>query len=210
MPKVSIIIPFYNNENFLERSVSSAINQTLSDIEIICVNDGSTDNSEAIIKKYMHKDKRIKYIKNENNSGAAFARNMALAVAKGEFIGFIDSDDYVDKKYFENLYAQSKDFDIIRGIRLVNGKQAINKYGCLVPSIIRRTVLIKNKLEFPLRKTGEDSTLKRWLYKKTNKILEVADNGIYYYYEKREGSLSNYSFLEKHTDNELENPISSK
>lgn len=196
MPKVSIIIPVYNTAKYLDKCLTSAINQTLKDIEIICVNDGSTDNSDEIIKSYMQKDSRIKYIKFAFNRGVSKARNTAISIAKGEFIGFIDSDDYVDNKYFENLYNQKADYDVIRGMRVVGDKKCKNKYGCLVPSIIRLQFLLDNpRLRFPNKQKGEDSTLKRWIYSKTNKIFEVEDNKIYYHYEKRPGSLSNYTNL---------------
>lgn len=196
MPKISIIIPVYNTAKFLKRSIESAINQTLKDIEIIIVNDGSTDDSKEIINKYKLLDKRIKVIHFNTNHGVSKARNLAISMSTGEFIGFIDSDDYVDSKYYENLYKYNDgEVDVIRGIRLVDGKQGKNPYGCIVPSIIRRKLLIsKPALRFPVHlKRGEDSTFKRWLYKTTDKIFECPDNGSYYHYIKREGSLSNYT-----------------
>lgn len=197
MPKVSIIIPVYNTEMYLVRCLNSAINQTLTDIEIICINDASTDNSLNILEEYKNKDSRIKIINLKENHGVGYGRNQALKIATGEFIGFIDSDDYIDLQYFEELYSYSKSMDIVRGIRVINetNNQAKNKYGCIIPSIIRKSLLDKYKLKFPEnRLPGEDSTFKRWLYKYTNKIYECPDNKIYYHYIKREGSLSNYIF----------------
>ena len=103
MTKISIIIPVYNTEKYLRRCIESAINQTLKDIEIICIDDASTDNSLNILNEYATKDKRIKVIVFKKNNGVGRARNEALRIASGEFIGFIDSDDFVDEKYFEEL-----------------------------------------------------------------------------------------------------------
>ena len=94
MPKVSVIIPVYNTEKYLKKCLDSVCNQTLSDIEIICIDDCSTDNSLNILKEYTLKDNRIKLIEFKENKGAAVARNTGIDEAKGEYIGFIDSDDY--------------------------------------------------------------------------------------------------------------------
>lgn len=199
MIKVSIIIPVYNTSKYLPRCLDSVISQSLKDIEIICINDGSTDDSLNILKKYHDVDNRI-IILNLQNGGVARARNAGIKKAIGEFIGFVDSDDYVDNNYFENLYNQANDYDMIRGIRVVNNKHAKNPYGCLVPSIIRRQFLLKNNLFFPNKKVGEDSTLKRWILNHTNKVLETKDVNVYYHYEKRAGSLSNYAIKEEKTN----------
>lgn len=107
MAKISIIVPVYNTEKFLEKCLNSLINQTLKDIEIICINDGSTDNSLQILKKFANKDKRIQII-NQTNSGPSIARNIGIKKAKGEYIGFVDSDDWVDSNFFEQLYVKVK------------------------------------------------------------------------------------------------------
>lgn len=204
MVKVSIIIPVYNAEKYLRKCLDSAINQTLKDIEVICVNDASTDNSLALLNQYKDQDPRVKIIDLKENSGVGHARNEALKIARGEFIGFIDSDDWVDPSYFSELYSYHEKYDIIRGIRVINlegndtNRYAKNPYGCIIPSIIRRDLLIKRHLKFPeQRLPGEDSTFKRWLYLCTRKIFECPNKGIYYHYIKREGSLSNYDFSKK-------------
>lgn len=117
-PKISIIIPVYNVERYLRTCLNSLTAQTLDDIEIILINDGSTDKSWGIIQHYAKKDSRIVAIQQEN-SGAAVARNTGLEVAKGEYIGFVDSDDYVDDDYFEQLYttAKSRDADMVCAYR---------------------------------------------------------------------------------------------
>ena len=109
MPLVSIIVPVYNTEKQLEKCVDSLLNQTLKDIEIILVDDGSPDNSPKICDDFKLKDSRIKVIHKENG-GLSSARNAALDIAEGEYIGFVDSDDYVDTTMFEKLYSRvSKD-----------------------------------------------------------------------------------------------------
>ena len=107
MPKVSIIIPIYNVEKYLNQCLDSIINQTLNDIEIILVNDGSKDNSGQICEAYAQKDNRIKII-HKKNEGPSIARNIAIELAHGEYIGFVDSDDFVDLNFFEELYNNAK------------------------------------------------------------------------------------------------------
>lgn len=102
-PKVSVIVPVYNVEKYLERCLQSVIKQTLRDIEIICVNDGSTDRSAEILQKFADSDRRIAVITQENQ-GLSVARNVGISAATGEFIGFVDSDDWVDLNFFESLY----------------------------------------------------------------------------------------------------------
>ncbi len=112
MAKVSIIVPVYNSEKYLKKCLDSLVNQTLKDIEIIVVNDGSTDQSQSIIKKYASQDKRVKLI-NKKNGGQASARNLGLAQAKGEYIIFIDSDDYAEEDMCEKMHqAILKGYDI--------------------------------------------------------------------------------------------------
>lgn len=108
MPKVSIIIPVYNSAMYLKQCLNSLINQTLTDLEIICINDGSTDNSAEILNEYAQKDSRIIVITQEN-SGLGATRNNGLEQAKGEYIGFVDSDDWIDENYYEKLYNAAKE-----------------------------------------------------------------------------------------------------
>lgn len=104
-PKISVIIPVYNVEKYLGRCLDSAIKQTLIDIEIICVNDGSTDNSPAIIAAYMQHDERIILI-NKENGGLSSARNAGIKQATGEYLMFVDSDDYLSEHACERLYVE--------------------------------------------------------------------------------------------------------
>ncbi len=120
--KISIIIPIYNVEKYLQQCLESVINQTLEDIEIICVNDGSTDGSQKILEEYSYKDKRIKII-NKKNAGLGAARNTGLEYANGEYIGFVDSDDWIDTTMYEKLYKNAKFYNsdiVICQIRVVN------------------------------------------------------------------------------------------
>jgi glycosyltransferase involved in cell wall biosynthesis len=105
--KVSIIVPVYNVEKYLRQCMDSIVDQSLKEIEIICVNDGSSDNSLQILEEYVQKDKRIKMI-NNRNVGAWAARNTGMEYATGEYIGFVDSDDFIDEKMYENLYINAK------------------------------------------------------------------------------------------------------
>ena len=112
--KVSVIIPVYNAEKHLKQCLDSIINQSLKEIEILCVNDGSTDNSQQILEKYAKKDDRIELI-NKKNTGSGAARKTGLHNAKGEFIAFVDSDDWVKLDTFEKLYknAISNNSDVV-------------------------------------------------------------------------------------------------
>ena len=112
MIKVSVIIPTYNREKYVKKCLDSIINQTLQEIEIIVVDDGSTDNTKKVIDTY--KDKRVKYIKKEN-TGIGDTRNRGIKEAKGEYISFVDIDDYIDKTMLEKCYNKAKhdDLDIV-------------------------------------------------------------------------------------------------
>ena len=111
MPKVSIIVPIYNVEQYLRECMDSVVNQTLKDIEIICVNDGSTDSSLSIIKEYAQKDNRIKII-DKPNSGYGDSMNKGLDMATGEYIGIVEPDDFVSKDMYEVLYNKATEFDV--------------------------------------------------------------------------------------------------
>ena len=117
MPKVSVIIPVYNTEKFLRKCLDSVCNQTLQDIEIICINDCSTDGSLEILREYAGKDNRIKLIELLENCGAAKARNIGIDIAEGEYLGFVDSDDFIDLDFYKKLYGKAKetDADAVKG-----------------------------------------------------------------------------------------------
>lgn len=179
--KVSIIVPIYNTEKYLKKCMNSLVGQTLKDIEIICIDDGSQDGSHAILEEYAAKDERIVLI-TQRNLGQGVARNKGLDVAKGEYIGFVDSDDWVDVNYFEKMYdcAKRNDADLtccsIRRIypfkqswRIKIDKEIIienvdKKYDIAkipkqcypVNKIFKRSKLLKHNLRFPEGKFFED------------------------------------------------------
>lgn len=107
MAKVSVIVPVYNSEKYLKKCIQSLCQQTLKDIELIFVNDGSSDQSYDILKTYAEKDNRIKVISLDYNKGASYARNVGLDIATGDYIQFVDSDDYLEADSLEKLYKQS-------------------------------------------------------------------------------------------------------
>ena len=107
MTKVSVIMPVYNVEKYLPQCLESILSQSLNDIEIICVNDGSTDDSLKVLQEFKASDNRIVII-DKANEGSGVARNTALAIAKGEYVYFVDSDDWLDNAgVLEKLYAKA-------------------------------------------------------------------------------------------------------
>ena len=129
-PKVSVIVPVYNTEKYLEKCLDSLTGQTLKDIEIICVNDCSTDNSLAVLQKYALSDDRIKVIDFKENKGAAIARNTGIDAATGDYIGFVDSDDFVDLDFYEKLYNKAVETgaDAVKGKLYLFNIQKQEKY----------------------------------------------------------------------------------
>ena len=128
--KVSVIIPVYNCGKYVAECIESLINQTLKECEFIFVNDGSSDNSKEIIEEYAKSDNRIKLI-NQKNAGVSVARNIGLKYAVGEYIGFVDGDDYIDFDMYKNLYnvASKNNIDLVISNfeQELDGKKIINK-----------------------------------------------------------------------------------
>ena len=165
--KVSIIVPIYNTETFLKKCIESIVNQTLQEIEIILINDGSTDNSHKICLEYTEKyPKKIRYINNKN-IGCSATRNLGIELAHGEYIAFVDSDDYIEKEMYEEMYkkASKEKSDIVMcGFKYIfSDKKNLfipqNKYIYLdtrnKPSYVwnklfRKFLLKNNQIEFPL------------------------------------------------------------
>lgn len=108
MPKISVIVPVYNVEDYIERCLTTLKNQTMKDLEFIIVDDGSTDGSAKIIKKFVKEDERFSYHK-KKNGGLSDARNYGMKYAKGEYFAFLDSDDYVDLDLYEKMYEKTHD-----------------------------------------------------------------------------------------------------
>ena len=111
-PKVSVVIAFYNAERYLDQCLYTIAKQSLKEIEIICVNDGSSDNSVAIVKKYIADDFRFSLLETATNSGAGTARNLGLKNCSGEYLSFLDADDYFEEKMLEKTYQKAKKLDL--------------------------------------------------------------------------------------------------
>lgn len=207
MPKVSIIVPIYNVEKYLERCIDSLIGQTLNDIQIILVNDGSTDNSGKIAKEYAvkHQDKII-YLEKENG-GLSDARNYGLPYATGEYIAFLDSDDYIEKEAYHEMYEKAKttnadyvecDFlweypDKIRRDKRVEYK---NKKEMLAfvrvvawNKLIKREIIEANNLKFPKGLRYEDVEFTYELIPHLNKVSYI--DKCFIHYTQRENSIAN-------------------
>jgi glycosyltransferase involved in cell wall biosynthesis len=129
MPKVSVIVPAYNVEKYISKCLESILNQTLRDFELIVTDDCSADGTMNILKAYAEKDERIKIIQNEVNFGAAVTRNIGMDAASGEYIYFIDSDDWIDNDYLENmvLMIEKAETDIVLNVNIeVNGAKYVH------------------------------------------------------------------------------------
>ena len=115
MAKISIIVPIYNAEKYLEQCLQSIKNQTLKDIEVICVDDGSTDSSPQIMDRFQNEDQRFKVI-HKSNGGNGHSMNTGLAAATGEYIGCVEADDYIENNMFEKLYMYTNNgtVDIVK------------------------------------------------------------------------------------------------
>lgn len=208
MIKVSVIIAIYNVAPYLKRSLECLLNQTLKEIEIICIDDCSTDNSLEIIREYAEKDNRIKIIESERNNGAAVARNKGLEIAEGEYLGFVDPDDEIDLNYYEELYKTAKEnkVDVVKCGRkniYPNGKVEIGMVNHWIrefktpyvfshewtTAIYRREFINKNNIKFPEEcpKAQDVVFLARVMFK--HATLKVIDS-VYYYYYKRDNSLN--------------------
>lgn len=153
--KVSIIVPIFNAENFLSRCLNSLINQSLRDLEIILINDGSLDQSLAICKEFQQKDQRIRIINNTNN-GVSFSRNIGIEKALGEYIGFVDADDYIKSDFYETLYrhASKNSIDITTSITILGRdnkniiKSPVFKTNTIYNQEFNQTNIIENLLTF--------------------------------------------------------------
>ena len=185
MPKVSVIIPVYNTEKYLRKCLDSVCNQTLSDIEIICINDCSTDGSLSILREYAQKDNRFKVIDFKENQGAAIARNLGIDEACGEYIAFLDSDDFYNLDFLEKLYSitQKENADIAKGcyfhfpdkliIENINKKiqEDKNNFVCdYCSAIIKKQLLDKYNIRFPELCDMEDPVFAFLSAIKANKI----------------------------------------
>lgn len=210
MPKVSIIVPIYNVEMYIGKCLETLVNQTLKDIEIILVNDGSKDGSAEIAKKYLKKyPEKIIYLEKENG-GLSDSRNYGLPHAKGEYIAFLDSDDYVEENMYEEMYelAKKEDSDMVQcnfyweypdknKKKIGELRQYSNKKEMLVKTrveawnkLIKREILEQNpEIKFPkgLRYEDVEFTYKLVPYVEKVSIL----NNPFIHYIQRGNSISN-------------------
>lgn len=217
--KLSIIVPVYGVEKYIDKCLNSLVKQSLKEIEIIVVNDGTKDNSQKIIDKYVKKypDKIKSYIK--ENGGQGSARNYGLKKATGEYIGYVDSDDFVEKDMYKKLYNKAKEnnYDIVvcgnynvsEDYQNKNIDAFINNYNTDLENIFfgkmavwnkiyKRDILIKNKLEFKEKVWYEDLafTLKAIMNSNTFAFIDEP----LYDYLIREGSTMNNSNVQRNLE----------
>ena len=217
--KLSIIVPVYGVEKYIDKCLNSLVKQSLKEIEIIVVNDGTKDNSQKIIDKYVKKypDKIKSYIK--ENGGQGSARNYGLKKATGEYIGYVDSDDFVEKNMYKKLYNKAKEnnYDIVvcgnynvsEDYQNKNIDAFINNYNTDLENIFfgkmavwnkiyKRDILIKNKLEFKEKVWYEDLafTLKAIMNSNTFAFIDEP----LYDYLIREGSTMNNSNVKRNLE----------
>ena len=200
--KISVIIPVYNSSTYLRKCLDSVVNQTLKDIEIIVINDGSTDDSKNIIEEYLCKYKNIIFIDQENK-GIGKTRNIGIKKATGEYITFVDSDDYIKENMLEEYYkyAKKQNFDLVIGsyIKKINNKEIIfenNKFKTgnvkTTPQILylieygpwaklyKREMLINNNIYFDEKRKYEDMPFVSKALLKSKLIGQITEP--YYYY----------------------------
>lgn len=184
---VSIIIPIYNVEKFLQETILSVLNQTLKEIEIILVNDGSSDNSLKICKEYAAKDKRIKLL-NQENCGVSIARNNGLKIASGDYIFFMDSDDTIDKNFIESSYkiAMSNNFElVVLGDYFCNYHSNLMALPTCAMFINHNFLKVNSNIRFPENiQPAEDGVFSHMLLALTTNV--GYNNNCIYYYRKHE------------------------
>lgn len=217
--KITVIIPVYNTENYVERCIRSIINQTYSNLEIICINDGSSDNSLEVLQNLKKEDDRILII-SQSNKGVGAARNVGIDNSTGDYISFVDSDDVIDENYFAELLYRAVRYNLdLIGSNIC----AISNNGIVYPferqvseEVLINSQIIKaylnfqispaiwgklyrrdliGKTRFPLININEDFIFGWEIIKKTNRFLKTNDTH-YNYYEDRVDSLTKKVFSE--------------
>lgn len=209
MPEVSIIIPVYNAEEFLAKCVMSALDQTISNIEVILVNDGSTDRSLQMCYEFSAKDKRVKVI-DKQNEGVSEARNCGIEHASGTYLMFLDADDWLSHDALERCMPYTPEYDIVRfssyavhndklrKFKLGNKTQRRDIIGDIIArktivacwgAIIRKSLFIENGIRFDKSlNIGEDWLVTAQLTKNSNRIKLLPDVFCYYYNRTNAGS----------------------
>ena len=209
-PLVSVVIPVYNVEKYLEQCLVSVIFNSYKNLEIIVIDDGTPDNSAAVYNKYAALDTRIKIVVQEN-AGLSAARNVGIKVANGEYVHFLDSDDYIDLNFYEELIGDALQYDadmVACGVKMGNSviditysdkimcadlytkvqKLQCAKYGYAVRFLIRRSFLIEQKIEFAVGKYFEDLPFTLTAIKAANRV--VINPNTYYHYIRRSGGIA--------------------
>lgn len=211
---ISIIIPVYKVEKYLEKCIQSLINQTYENLQIILVDDGSPDNCGKICDEYAKKDHRIEVI-HKSNEGLSDARNKGIEIAKGEYIGFIDSDDYIESDMYEVLYNLLKQYNadvsicnfytVSQGkIAIKNAENGIKEYNRI--EILKEVLLDNNiqsyawnklykkelfdEIKYPVGKKYEDIGTTFYLLEKCNKVV-VTGKPEYYYINRQDSIVNN-------------------
>ena len=195
MPLVSVIIPIYNTEDYVREALDSVINQTFKDIEILCINDGSTDGSLKILEDYAQKDNRIR-IYSQENKGLPATKNVGVSLSKGKYITFVDSDDTISNDTIETSVkiAEEKDCDVVVNyLNLTNNyinKNSIERPWMSAPQpFMKKEVFFKFGIRFDEDlTTGEDIVFGHKLLALTNKVALNSDS--YYFYRMREGQMT--------------------
>ncbi len=219
-PEISIIVPAYNEEKHIARCLDSILNQTFTDFEILCVDDGSSDKTFDIIKKYSEKDSRIIPLKN-TGKGVASARNYGIENSKGNYIGFVDSDDFIQPQMFEFLFRaadeNSGDMSVCGCRRTAVQEEKIYKYSCrectctelieknkidsflcVWTKLVKKEIII-DKIKFENYRIGEDSFFCSKLWAASEKVMLV-DLPLYNYFTNPDGVFSNSLSDEKWLD----------
>ena len=205
--KISVIIPVYNVEKYLKRCLDSVINQTYKNLEIILVDDGSTDNSGKICDEYAQKDKCIVVIHKENG-GLSDARNKGLGICTGDYISFIDSDDWIEKDFFEYVVNNIKDNDLLifdyyitngkfsKWIKYNNTEFELKKENCLLKLTKAEIqsyawnkiykINLFDDIRFPKGRNYEDQAIMHLIVDKSEKI-RYCNKAFYNYYQNPKG-----------------------
>lgn len=214
MRKVSIIIPIYNAENTIEKCISSILKQTYKDYELLLIDDGSTDNSLKVIKKYS-KYKNIRIL-NQENHGVAYTRNRGIKEATGDYIMFIDNDDFIDSDYIEKhittISKENSDI-VISGYRRINVENKVlheeklrdtywSRFIIMAPwaKVYRRNFLLKNNIEFLSYGIGEDVYFNLLIYSFEPKITILNYIGYNWFFNTKSVSNTSQKGLNKEVD----------
>lgn len=223
-PLLSIIVPVYNSEKYLKKCVESILNQSYKKLELILVNDGSTDSSQAICNYFLSVDQRRVKVIHKENEGPSLARKVGLEYANGEYVTFVDSDDYIQKNMYEKMlsiaidqnadiiqcgYSRVKEdgeliekhemnYEVVKGqyeCSLFYAKQK-NVTNYLINKVYRKPLF--DNVEFKNLFAGEDAFVLAQVFLKTLKVITIPD--VYYFYVMSEESLCRSPFTNKKLD----------